>query len=701
MDDEYAAQHDPELREIYTPEGITFDSKDVGEIGSAMEVLTGVDLDLAYSSEKLVNLDKLLMHVMASENDLEAMALDNNNSSIILIEKAFVFDFLSGFLDSEVRELDNFMAALQAVIVDARQKLSVFGHLTELFFVMEDKLHDSEELLKQSREQVLEISMQSAKLQRTLLAFKHNDWKYDKGTGLSENGEVVANMDEKPKMHMVELKRHILRMLEKSLGRELVLEKKLSEFKQNEEDLKLKLRLTEEVSFCMEEAAEVVWGRFLEAENASEVLMGISKELVGRLQILQFSLNGSMQREDEAKCTLLDCMEQLKRGETALKKFETRNAELITDNSQVCALREKVKSLEEQLKESNSQLKNANDANEVKEEQLREMENIIETLKENVYIAESRVESGEAKITQLTETNMELNEELSFLKNTNDSNTKKMSLVEKQLRELEIQLQHARASSEASQEQQNMLYSAIWDMETLIEELKSKVSKAEIKTENAEEQCIILSETNLELNKEITFLRTKIESLETCLDEANDAKAASAKDVNVKTKLIMDMVMQLAMERERIHKQLSSLAEANKILAAKLQKQERIASASIHEHGGTHDKVFISSTHGPTNATCGEASEAAVGESSNCRIFEVDESSKEAPVCEIDEVGSSVSTNSATNVVQKLDLEREVEAMEPNGPNQMYVSMAIIVLLLSLLASYLFHKNSILFNVET
>ncbi|GMP93625.1 hypothetical protein CsSME_00043379 [Camellia sinensis var. sinensis] len=657
MDDEYVAQHDPELREIYTPEGVTFDSNDVGEIGSAMEVLTGVDLDLAYSSEKLVNLDKLLMHVMASENDLEAMALDNNNSSIILIEKAFVFDFLSGFLDSEVRELDNFMAALQAVIVDARQKLSVFGHLTELFFVMEDKLHDSEELLKQSREQVLEISMQSAKLQRTLSAFKHNDWKYDRGTGLSENGEVVASMNEKPKMQMVEQKRHILRMLEKSLGRELVLEKKLSEFKQNEEDLKLKLRLTEQVSFCMEEAAEVVWGRFLEAENASEVLMGISKELVGQLQILQFSLNGLMQREDEAKWKLLDCMEQLKRGETALKKFETRNAELITDNSQVCASREKVKSLEDQLKESNSQLKNANDANEVKEEQLREMENIIDTQKENVYIAESRVESGEAKITQLTEANMELNEELSFLKNTNDSNTKKMSLVEKQLRELEIQLQHARASSEASQEQQNMLYSAIWDMETLIEELKSKVSKAEIKTENAEEQCIILSKTNLELNKEITFLRTKIESLETCLDEANDAKAASAKDVNVKTKLIMDMVMQLAMERERIHKQLSSLAEANKILAAKLQKQERITSASMHEHGGTHDKI--------------------------------------------DEVGSSVSTNSATNVVQKLDLEREVEAMEPNGPNQMYVSMAIIVLLLSLLASYLFHKNSILFNVET
>lgn len=130
-------------------------------------------------------------------------------------------------------------------------------------------------------------------------------------------------MDEQPKLHTdtVEQKRHILRMLEKSLGRELYLEKKLSEFKQNEEDLKLKLHLTEQVAFCMEEAAEVVWGRFLEAENTSEVLMGISKEMVGRLQINQFNKNGSMKQEDEAKWKLLDCMEQLKGRENAMRKL--------------------------------------------------------------------------------------------------------------------------------------------------------------------------------------------------------------------------------------------------------------------------------------------------------------------------------------------------------------------------------------------
>lgn len=183
--DEYAARNadasDTELGEIHAHKGVTFDSKDMGETESfdkyAIEVLTRVDLDLAYSSEKLVNLDKLLMHVLACENDLEAMSLDNGHSSENLIEKALVFDFLSGFLDSEVEVLDDFMVALHRVVVDTREKVDAFGYMREEFIVMEDKLNDSEELLKQSQEQVLEISMQSAKLQRTLFAFKHNNCK--------------------------------------------------------------------------------------------------------------------------------------------------------------------------------------------------------------------------------------------------------------------------------------------------------------------------------------------------------------------------------------------------------------------------------------------------------------------------------------------------------------------------------------------
>lgn len=375
--------------------------------------------------------------------------------------------------------------------------------------------------------------------------------KYNSSTGLSNDcqGSVV-----KPQLQTAE-QRHVLRMLEKSLARELDLEKKLTELKQNEEDLKLKLHLTEQVSFCMEEAAEVVWGRFLEAENAAEVLMGISKELVGRLQIVQFNRNGSIQREDDLKSKLQDCIEQLRAKEATIQKLNISKSQIISENSEITTLREKVNLLEEQLRESMFQLQKANESNEACQEQLREMDYTIDSLKENIYAADNRADTAEAKTAQLTETNLELTEELGLLKGSNDSNTKKVSLLEKQSRELELQLQHAKASSEASQEQQNMLYSAIWDMETLIDELKQKVSRFENKTENAEEQCILLTETNLELNRELDFLRDKLECLETSLSEANVEKLASAKDINIKTNLIMDMVMQLATERERIKKQ--------------------------------------------------------------------------------------------------------------------------------------------------
>ncbi|KAK1381021.1 hypothetical protein POM88_027765 [Heracleum sosnowskyi] len=82
-------------------EDVSSDAKDMLDIGSAMEVLTRVDLDLAYSSEKLVNLDTLMMHVWAWENEFQALATDD--ISVDCIEKAVAFDLLSGILDSEWR----------------------------------------------------------------------------------------------------------------------------------------------------------------------------------------------------------------------------------------------------------------------------------------------------------------------------------------------------------------------------------------------------------------------------------------------------------------------------------------------------------------------------------------------------------------------------------------------------------------------
>lgn len=384
-----------------------------------------------------------------------------------------------------------------------------------------------------------------------------------KALNLSENGQPT-DVKAKSNDQMVEQRRYILRMLEKSLARELDLEKKLAESRKNE-DLTLKLRYTEQVAFYMEEAAEVVWGRFLEADNAAEVLMGISKGIMGRLQVTKFNLNGSMQRENELRSKVQSLIEQLKAKDEKLERCNAENIqenlevlplkENIQENPEVLALREKVKFLEEERKDFELRINAMIAENEECHEHLIEMENFVESLKESIDVAENRAESAEAKVTQLTETNLELTEELNFLKGSASTAEKKVGSLEKQLRELDIQLQNAKASSEASQEQQNMLYTAIWDMEILIEELKSKVSNAEGNKDSAEEQCTVLSETNQELNKELDLLKSRMISLKTSLDQASNTKLSSAREIDTRTKFIMDMVMQLATERKRINKQ--------------------------------------------------------------------------------------------------------------------------------------------------
>ncbi|KAK8567467.1 hypothetical protein V6N13_105432 [Hibiscus sabdariffa] len=543
--------------------------------------LDRIDLELAYSDEKLVNLHVLLMLLLGWDNGPVAAALENNDISAQFVEKALAFDLLCGILDSELREIEAFLSTVQLEIVDARRKTSSSIPPGAEFDEMDKKLNDSEESMKKCQGIVFEVKLLSTKLQASFPYFRNENWNNEEeAVDVSEQYQL-SNLIGKYKVQTVAQQRQILRMLDKSLARELDLEKKLSESGQNEEQWKVKLHYTEQVALRMEEAAEVVWGRFLEAENASEVLMGVSKELLGRLQIVQFNLNGSIQREVELKSKLEGCIEELNAKDIAFTKLEISNAELAAKASEVFTLRKNMELLEEQLKGSELQLKKANASNEASQEHLHQMEIAIHSLKESLYEAENRAESAEAKVSELTDTNLELTEELNFLKGNNKKSTKKVTSLEKQLRESDIQLQHAKASSEASQEQQNMLYSAIWDMETLIEDLKSKVSKAESRTESVEEQCIILSESNFELNNELGILRHKIEYLETSLNQANIEKDANAKEISHRTKLITDMVAQLASERERIQTQLSSLVKEKEILMKKLQNKAKGDSTAV------------------------------------------------------------------------------------------------------------------------
>ncbi|XWS36878.1 hypothetical protein CRYUN_Cryun20dG0123000 [Craigia yunnanensis] len=676
-----------------------------GELGRASEILTRVELDLACSSEKLVNLSVLTMHVATRETDFESFMSDKDYMLVDSVEKALVFDLLTGILDSEVKELDKFMECLETDIISSHETISSFKHLGEIFFKMEEKLRDSEVSLKQSRDQVSEIKTQSADFQRILSCLHGNEnWNEENGVNVSEANQS-SSINAKIKMQTIEQQRHVLRMLEKSLAREIDLEKKLAECRQIEEELKPRVLSLEHGMICMEEEAMDVSERLFEAENAMEVFMGISKELLGQLQLVQFNLSSSINRETVLRSKLKDSMEKLEAKQRALRKLESGDTRVndfllaqadnlkaklteaenkfILADSEAFTLREKTDLLEKQLKEYELNLLNAEaSVDESREQhdtlcfQLHELENVTADLKEKLSEAENRAVNAESKCKLLGEANMELNEELGLLKGQ-DITSEKVELLERQLKESEIQLLNAVASAEASQENQNMLYSTIRDMENLIEDLKLKVSKAENRADSAEDKCIILSENNAKLSEELSFLRGRLGFLEASLNQAEEMKMATARDIGIHTKLIANLLMQLGMERERLHQQISGLALENKILVVKLKQIDTDPSIiRSHDNRGNAKESLFSKQDSSTASARESKEEITKLSASGSELDKTTESVGESEV-------RPAEATSEYETVRRIDARLLTFK---------HISLAMLILLISV-AAYYFQKK--------
>ncbi|XP_004304181.1 PREDICTED: WPP domain-interacting tail-anchored protein 1 [Fragaria vesca subsp. vesca] len=545
-----------------------------GELENVREVIIDVESDLARAADKLQNLSGFMMRVATKESDFEAFVSKEEEKSVDCVEKALEYTLLSGILDSEVSELDKLMAMLQMEITAAQGILSSYTYLGETFAVMEEKLQYSEQSLKQLQEQVSEIRMQSLKFQRTFSSSDGEEkWNNDK-----ELRHIEDELFSSKNVQTVEQQRHILQMLEKSIAREMDLEKKLVVSKQIEEDLKMRLLSSEEEAYCMEDEAADVWERCLEADNASGIMMSISKELLGKLQILQFNLNGLVQRENELQ---LKVDGLLKAKESSLQKLESSNAK-VNDffHAQTESLKDSLKEAEDKLIFADSQAFTLSEKVSSLEDEISEMGIVISDLKEKESKAESRARNAEAQCKLLTETNSELNEELGLLK--------------VQLTEPDMRLQHAVATAEASQEKQNMLNSTIRDMENVIKDLKLKVSKAECRADSVEDKCIILSESNAALNDEVSFLTGRLKRMEAALHQAEAAKIATATDIAVRSKVITNLIVQLAFERERLHKQMSSLTMENKTLILKLQMNNSPSVVMCNDDRGNDDDCMLS-----------------------------------------------------------------------------------------------------------
>lgn len=139
----------------------------------AREIISRLEHDIAYSSEKVLNLDMLLMHITNKEFDHETHVIENEDvNSTDSILRAFEICILYGFLSSEIKEIDCFMKYLHEEISDVCQKIFV-GADVDMFFLeeVEEKLHDAEQIFNQTWEQVSVIKKQSAKFEG-ILPFK-------------------------------------------------------------------------------------------------------------------------------------------------------------------------------------------------------------------------------------------------------------------------------------------------------------------------------------------------------------------------------------------------------------------------------------------------------------------------------------------------------------------------------------------------
>ncbi|XP_066362091.1 WPP domain-interacting tail-anchored protein 1-like isoform X3 [Miscanthus floridulus] len=551
-------KHDDMSQERTLPFG---DTVNMG--GSNVEILSRIELDIAFASEKLLNLEMLVMEIARQATDFEPTTLEDESISSETAENAFELDILYGILDAEVKELHNLISSLQADIKSIEHQ----DYEEESGGKVKARMDAAKLSLKQMQELIADIRNESAKFEKAIV-FSHDKEGTIEAVGC-DNGHLSYQTGTQTE----DQHGNVLHMLEKSIASELDLEKKLSDSLSVIEDLRLKLHHQEEEIYFLEESTETVSGRMFEAENASDLLFGTSKELINRPNNMQFHVSA-------LKCTKDDLKSKLEQSLTKLSFLENSPDKVEKESDKVEAgspsLQDKIQELEKQLNESNFQLQLSLASAETRQEEqnslqseLSTMENTIKNIKVDVSRAESRAQNAEIRCMQLTVANIELNGELDALKSEKSD---KANLLEKKLTESNTQLEHAKAAVDAIVEQQGMLKCTMSDMEHIIEDLKGKVSKAETRAESAESKCTRLTDTNLELSEELAFLRGRVESLENSLREANHAKVSTAKDIGVRTKIITDLVRKLALERERLHLQVATLTKKNKMLVKKCKE---------------------------------------------------------------------------------------------------------------------------------
>ncbi|KAJ3698248.1 hypothetical protein LUZ61_001953 [Rhynchospora tenuis] len=385
-----------------------------------MEILTRIQHDLAYCSDKVMNLQILQMEVASRSGQIESSLDTDSVPEDDSVQKAFEFDLVSVYLNSEVKQLEKFVGFLKEDIVEVKNHF--VGE--EDSSAMREKLAQAESAMEDLQQLVFDLSAGSSKFGETLDLL--GDPSRSSEVGSPDSGHLSLE----GKFLSPRKQRKVLQMLEKSIARELDLEEKLTEAKSLEDDLKFKLRKVERELQLLEKSVELLLARVFVAETTSDLLFGTSKDLVGKLNsveqvnLLKVRLLESELRERENK--IVDLSGKVSRMEIKCVELNGKLDEQLENNR---IFEKKVKDLENQLEHSSATLEAVKENETMLNCTVSDMDTLIRDLKVKVAKAETRADKAETRCNGLVETNAELNEEIGFLRS-------KAEMLERSLEEM-------------------------------------------------------------------------------------------------------------------------------------------------------------------------------------------------------------------------------------------------------------------------
>jgi hypothetical protein len=141
--------------------------------GNSTEILSRVEIELAFASEKLLNLEILVMEIARRATDLEPISSDDDSIPSETAESAFELDMLYGIRDAEVNELDNLITYLQTDIKNFEHKV----YEGESGGRVKDRLDAAKLSLKQMQELIADIRNESAKFEKPIEFFNNKEGK--------------------------------------------------------------------------------------------------------------------------------------------------------------------------------------------------------------------------------------------------------------------------------------------------------------------------------------------------------------------------------------------------------------------------------------------------------------------------------------------------------------------------------------------